>query len=145
MVGRRERYLIAHLVRWDSFQEGRVQPDRKGFGFFPCFKGLVYIIQIIIAPRLLVANNEGFFKRIRCFFYHIPLKAFRVLEEAVQFIHIQSPEKRSQFIPVVCQGRKFSFLMVQDLHLNAGGEGAVVRYVAGHKVHRFHAPGIQLR
>ena len=34
--------------------------------------------------------------------------------------------------------------MVQDLHLNAGGEGAVVRYIPGHKVHRLHAPGIQL-
>ena len=34
--------------------------------------------------------------------------------------------------------------MVQDLHLNAGGEGAVIRYIPGHKVHRLHAPGIQL-
>ena len=98
MVRRRERYLIAHLVRWSSFQWGCVPV----------------------------------------------CEAFRVLKEAVQLLYIHSPKKRSQFIPSVCQGRKFSFLMVQDLHLNAGGEGTVVRYVAGHKVHRLHAPGIQL-
>ena len=144
MIGRRERHMVAHLVRRGAFQEGRVQPVRKGFGFFPCFKGLVYIIQIIIAPRLLVADNEGFFKRIRCFLYRIPLKAVWVLEEAVLLMHIQSPQKRHKFIPAVCQGRKFSSLIVQDLHLNAGGEGAVVRYIPGHKVHRLHAPGIQL-
>ena len=69
-------------------------------------------------------------------------KTFRVLEEAVLLFYIQSPQKRSQFLPSVCQGRKFSLLMVQNLHLNAGGKGAVVRYIPGHKVHRLHAPGI---
>ena len=71
-------------------------------------------------------------------------EAFRVLEEAVLLLYIHPPKKRSQFIPAVCQCRKFSFLMVQDFHLNAGGEGAVIRYISGHKVHRLHAPGIQL-
>ena len=75
----------------------------------------------------------------------VPLgEAFRVLKEAVLLLHIQSPQKRCKFLPAVCQGRKFSFLMVQDLHLNAGGGGAVVRYIPGRKVHRFHTPGIQL-
>jgi len=71
-------------------------------------------------------------------------EAFRVLKEAVQLLYIHSPKKRCKFIPAVCQGRKFSFLMVQDLHLNAGGEGAVVCYIPGRKVHRLHTPGIQL-
>ena len=97
VVGRGERHMVAHLVRWSPFQGGGVPV----------------------------------------------CEAFRVLKEAVQLLYIHSPKKRSQFIPSVCQGRKFSFLMVQDLHLNAGGEGAVVRYVAGHKVHRLHTTGIQ--
>ena len=69
-------------------------------------------------------------------------EAFRVLEEAVLLLYIQPPQKRCKFLPAVCQRCKFSFLMVQDLHLNAGGKGAVVRYIPGHKVHRLHAPGI---
>ena len=69
-------------------------------------------------------------------------EAFRVLEEAVLLFYIQPPQKRCKFLPAVCQRCKFSFLMVQDFHLNAGGKGAVVRYIPGHKVHRLHAPGI---
>ena len=73
----------------------------------------------------------------------VPLcEAFRVLKEAVLLLHIQPPQKRCEFLPAVCQGSKFSFLMIQDLHLNAGGEGAVVRYIPGRKVHRLHTPGI---
>ena len=71
-------------------------------------------------------------------------EAFRVLKEAVLLLHIQSAQKRCKFLPAVCQGRKFSFLVIQDLHLNAGGEGAVVCYIPGRKLHRLHAPGIQL-
>ena len=67
-------------------------------------------------------------------------EAFRVLEEAVLLLYIQPPQKRGKFLPAVCQGRKFSLLMVQNLHLNAGGKGAVVRYIPGHKVHRLHTP-----
>ena len=72
-------------------------------------------------------------------------KAFRVLKEAVLLLYIQPPQKRCKFLPAVCQGRKFSFLMVQDFHLDTGGEGAVVRYIPSRKLHRLHATGIQLR
>ena len=74
----------------------------------------------------------------------VPVReAFRVLKEAVQLLHIQSPKKRCEFTPAICQNCKFSFLLVQNLNLNAGSESAVVRHIAGCKVHRLHTPGIQ--
>ena len=70
-------------------------------------------------------------------------EAFRGLKEAVLLLYIQSPQKRCEFTPAICQGCQLSFVMVQNLNLNAGSESAVVRYIAGCKIHRLHTTGIQ--
>ena len=116
--------------------------------------GFAYPQMLLITPegRFVVELFSGYVASVEDSAWNISFKTEEEFAEWLEEITERSTFQ-SDILPSVqdqiltCSTCSYDFdnaRFVVHLHFNAGGEGTIVRYVAGHKVHRLHAPGIQL-